>query len=111
MVRRSVPDSGVLIRLKAQMAEVRSKMSNVKSQVMEVRGSEEPRPGPSGGFGVGEAPSHHADSELPACRKPSEVDLLGRAAASRPRPCRPGESSTSSPHKLRPHPSVCRTMT
>ncbi|CAF97325.1 unnamed protein product, partial [Tetraodon nigroviridis] len=36
-VRRSVPDSGVLIRLKAQMAEVRSKMSSVKGQAMEVR--------------------------------------------------------------------------
>lgn len=91
MVRRSVPDSGVLIRLKAQMAEVRSKMSSVKSQVMEVRGSDEPRPGPSGGFGVGKVPTHHADAELSACRKPSELDLLERAA--RPRPCRPGERS------------------
>lgn len=93
MVRRSVPDSGVLIRLKAQMAEVRSKMSNVKSQVMEVRGSDEPRPGPSGGFGVGKGPTHHADSELPACRKPSELELLERAAAARSRPCRPGEGA------------------
>lgn len=93
MVRRSVPDSGVLIRLKAQMAEVRSKMSTVKSQVMEVRGSDEPRPGPSGGFGVGKLPTHHADSELSACRKPSELDLLERAAAARTRPCRPGEHS------------------
>lgn len=93
MVRRSVPDSGVLIRLKAQMAEVRSKMSNVKSQVMEVRGSDEPRPGPSGGFGVGKVPTHHADPELSACRKPSELDLLERAAAARARPCRPGERS------------------
>lgn len=92
-MRRSVPDSGVLIRLKAQMAEVRSKMSNVKSQVMEVRGSDEPRPGPSGGFGVGKVPTHHADSELSACRKPSELDLLERAAAARSRPCRPGEHS------------------
>uniref|UniRef100_A0A8C1VE05 Tripartite motif containing 37 n=1 Tax=Cyprinus carpio TaxID=7962 RepID=A0A8C1VE05_CYPCA len=32
-VRRSAPDSGVLIRLKAQMAEVRSKMSDVKGQL------------------------------------------------------------------------------
>lgn len=95
MVRRSVPDSGVLIRLKAQMAEVRSKMSNVKSQVMEVRGSDEPRPGPSGGFGVGKVPTHHADSELSACRKPSELDLLERAAAARSRPCRPGEHSST----------------
>lgn len=87
VVRRSVPDSGVLIRLKAQMAEVRSKMSNVKSQVMEVRGSDEARPGPSGGFGVGK------DSELSACLKPSELDLLERAAAARSRPGRPGERS------------------
>lgn len=73
------------------MAEVRSKMSDVKSQVMEVRGSGEPRPGPSGGFSVEDLPSHHADSELTACCKSSELDLLGRAAAARPRPCRSGE--------------------
>uniref|UniRef100_A0A8C9ZJ13 Tripartite motif containing 37 n=1 Tax=Sander lucioperca TaxID=283035 RepID=A0A8C9ZJ13_SANLU len=91
VVRRSAPDSGVLIRLKAQMAEVRSKMSDVKSQVLEARGIGEPRPGLSGGFSVEEAPSHHADSELSACRKPSELELLGRAAAARSRPCRPGE--------------------
>uniref|UniRef100_A0AAY4ELP4 Tripartite motif containing 37 n=1 Tax=Denticeps clupeoides TaxID=299321 RepID=A0AAY4ELP4_9TELE len=36
-VRRSAPDSGVLIRLKAQMAEVRSKMCDVKGQ-LEARG-------------------------------------------------------------------------
>lgn len=91
VVRRSAPDSGVLIRLKAQMAEVRSKMSDVKSQVMEVRGYGEPRPGPSGGFSVEDIPSHHADSELTACCKSSELDLLGRAVAARPRQCRPGE--------------------
>uniref|UniRef100_A0A4W6DIL4 Tripartite motif containing 37 n=1 Tax=Lates calcarifer TaxID=8187 RepID=A0A4W6DIL4_LATCA len=92
VVRRSAPDSGVLIRLKAQMAEVRSKMSDVKSQVLEARGSGEPRPGPSGAFGVEEAPSHHTDSELSACRKAGELDLLGRTAAARSRPCRPGEN-------------------
>lgn len=91
MVRRSAPDSGVLIRLKAQMAEVRSKMSDVKSQVLEARGSAEPRPGSSGAFIVEDVPSHHADSELSACRKPSELDLLGRAGGARSRPCRPGE--------------------
>ncbi|XP_070839438.1 E3 ubiquitin-protein ligase TRIM37 [Chaetodon trifascialis] len=94
-VRRSAPDSGVLIRLKAQMAEVRSKMSDVKSQVLEARGSGEPRPGPSGGFGGEEAPSHHADSEPSACRKPGELDLLVRAAAARSRPCRPARKSLS----------------
>lgn len=75
------------------MAEVRSKMSDVKSQVLEARGSAEPRPGPSGAFSVEEVPSHHADSELSACLKPSELDLLGRAAAAKSRPCRPGEDS------------------
>ncbi|XP_033996434.1 E3 ubiquitin-protein ligase TRIM37 isoform X1 [Trematomus bernacchii] len=82
-VRRSAPDSGVLIRLKAQMAEVRSKMSDVKSQVLEARGAAEPRPGSSGGFSVEEGPSQHSDSELTACRKPGEPDLLGRAARAR----------------------------
>lgn len=91
VVRRSAPDSGVLIRLKAQMAEVRSKMSDVKSQVLEARGSAEPRPGPLGAFGVEEVSSHHDDSELSACRKPSELDLLGRAGGARSRSCRPGE--------------------
>ncbi|XP_023284848.1 E3 ubiquitin-protein ligase TRIM37-like isoform X2 [Seriola lalandi dorsalis] len=95
VVRRSAPDSGVLIRLKAQMAEVRSKMSDVKSQVLEARGTTEPRPGPSGAFSVEDVPSHHADSELPACRKPSELDLLGRAAVARSRPCRPARKSLS----------------
>lgn len=73
------------------MAEVRSKMADVKSQVLEVRGSAEPRPGPSGAFGAEELPSHHGDSEMAACHKPSELDLVGRAAATRARPCRPGE--------------------
>ncbi|XP_019121325.1 E3 ubiquitin-protein ligase TRIM37 [Larimichthys crocea] len=95
VVRRSAPDSGVLIRLKAQMAEVRSKMSDVKSQVLDARGAGEPRPGTSGGFGAEEVPSHHADSELSACRKPGELDLLGRAAAGRSRPCRPARKSLS----------------
>lgn len=91
VVRRSAPDSGVLIRLKAQMAEVRSKMSDVKSQVMEVRASGETRSGTSGGLGAEEMPSHHADAELSAGRKLGELDLMGRAAAARSRPCRPGE--------------------
>ncbi|XP_028277338.1 E3 ubiquitin-protein ligase TRIM37 isoform X2 [Parambassis ranga] len=96
VVRRSAPDSGVLIRLKAQMAEVRSKMSDVKSQVMEARASGDTRPGPSGAFNVEEIPSHHGDSELSAaCCKPGELDLLGRAAVARSRPCRPARKSLS----------------
>lgn len=107
-MRRSAPDSGVLIRLKAQMAEVRSKMSDVKSQVMEVRGAE-PRPGASGGFVGEESPSQHGDS------KPGELELLDRgaaaAAAARSRPCRHGELRhvlifTSS---LRSHADVLRS--
>lgn len=92
-MRRSAPDSAVLIRLKAQMAEVRSKMYDVKSQVLEARGSGEPRPGPSGVFSVEELLSHHADSEFSAGRKSGQLDLLGRANAARSRPCRPGEDS------------------
>ncbi|KAK5858311.1 hypothetical protein PBY51_002459 [Eleginops maclovinus] len=94
-VRRSAPDSGVLIRLKAQMAEVRSKMSDVKCQVLEARGTGEPRPGSSGGFSVEDVPSHHSDSEVSACRKPGELDLLGRAVAARARPGRPARKSLS----------------
>lgn len=89
VVRRSTPDSGVLVRLKAQMAEVRSKMS-AKNQVLEARAPAEPRPGPSGAFSVEEVPSHRADSELSACRKTSDLDLLCRATV-RSRASRPGK--------------------
>ncbi|KAM8899814.1 E3 ubiquitin-protein ligase TRIM37 isoform 2-T2 [Spinachia spinachia] len=94
-VRRSAPDSGVLIRLKAQMAEVRSKMADTNGQVAEARGVGEPRPGPSGGFSGEETPSHRADSERSSSRKPGELDLLMRAAAARPRPGRPARRSLS----------------
>lgn len=73
------------------MAEVRSKMSDVKSQVLEARGPTDPRPGTSGAFAVEEVSSHHADSEMSACCKPSELELLGRGSAARSRSCRPGE--------------------
>lgn len=71
------------------MAEVRSKMSDVKSQVMEVRGAE-PRPGTSGSLAGGELPSQHGDS------KHGELELLDRGAtvavaAARSRPCRHGK--------------------
>ncbi|KAM9332522.1 E3 ubiquitin-protein ligase TRIM37 isoform 2-T2 [Pholidichthys leucotaenia] len=95
VVRRSAPDSGVLIRLKAQMAEVRSKMSDVKSQVLEVRGSGEPRPSPPGAFCLEELAFHHGDSELSACRKPGELDLVGRVVAARSRRNRPARKSLS----------------
>ncbi|XP_038163409.1 E3 ubiquitin-protein ligase TRIM37 [Cyprinodon tularosa] len=95
VVRRSPPDSGVLIRLKAQMAEVRSKMADVKSQVMEARESGEPRPGPSGGFSVEEASAHSGNLELPACHKGGELEGAGRAAAARSRACRPARKSLS----------------
>uniref|UniRef100_A0A8C8E2V1 Tripartite motif containing 37 n=1 Tax=Oryzias sinensis TaxID=183150 RepID=A0A8C8E2V1_9TELE len=87
-VRRSAPDSSVLIRLKAQMAEVRSKMSDVKSQMLETRVSAEARPGPSGAFCAEEVLSHHGDAEMAACRNsvvvkrrsPEEMDTELRAA-------------------------------
>uniref|UniRef100_A0A8C7ZTQ7 Tripartite motif containing 37 n=1 Tax=Oryzias sinensis TaxID=183150 RepID=A0A8C7ZTQ7_9TELE len=82
-VRRSAPDSSVLIRLKAQMAEVRSKMSDVKSQMLETRVSAEARPGPSGAFCAEEVLSHHGDAEMAACRKPGELELGTRSAAAR----------------------------
>ncbi|KAG1970442.1 E3 ubiquitin-protein ligase TRIM37 [Pimephales promelas] len=68
-VRRSAPDSGVLIRLKAQMAEVRSKMSDVKGQL-------EARSG-AGRVSSQEASTHEQgpsmDSEMGPSRKPSEL--------------------------------------
>ncbi|KAM9788700.1 LOW QUALITY PROTEIN: E3 ubiquitin-protein ligase TRIM37 [Neosynchiropus ocellatus] len=92
VVRRSTPDSAVLIRLKAQMAEVRNKMSDVKSQMMEAQVSGDSRPGPSGIFTMEEVPSHHAES---TSRKHGELDLLGRSAAVRARSCRPVRKSLS----------------
>ncbi|XP_034021305.1 E3 ubiquitin-protein ligase TRIM37 [Thalassophryne amazonica] len=85
-VRRSIPDSGVLIRLKAQMAEVHSKMSDVKSHVLEAQTSAEAVSRPSGAFSLDEAPSHSPESELLVCHKPSELELMGSAAAPQPRP-------------------------
>lgn len=80
------------------MAEVRSKMSDVKSQVMEVRGAE-PRPCTSGGFVGEESPGQHGD-------KPDELELLdrGATAATCSRPCRHG--------KLRLFPlfTLCRVL-
>ncbi|XP_077403086.1 E3 ubiquitin-protein ligase TRIM37 isoform X2 [Vanacampus margaritifer] len=90
VVCRSAPDSEVLIRLKAQMAEVRGKISNIQSQVLEARTPSDPRPGPSGIFSADEAPSHHADPEAADGSKPCELALLGWAAAARSRPSRPG---------------------
>ncbi|XP_054611280.1 E3 ubiquitin-protein ligase TRIM37 isoform X2 [Dunckerocampus dactyliophorus] len=94
VVRRSAPDSAVLIRLKAQMAEVRSRMLDVKSQVLEARASAEPQPGPSGIFNAEEVPSHHIDSETSTTRKHAELAQLVRAVRSRPG--RPGRKSLSS---------------
>uniref|UniRef100_A0A8C8ML03 Tripartite motif containing 37 n=1 Tax=Oncorhynchus tshawytscha TaxID=74940 RepID=A0A8C8ML03_ONCTS len=87
-VRRGAPDSGVLIRLKAQMAEVRSKMTDVKCQ-LEARG--ETKAGPSGGAtGVEQGPSYH--SELGPSLKPrsthSSPPYLGSSSScSENKPC------------------------
>ncbi|KAJ8266545.1 hypothetical protein GJAV_G00131660 [Gymnothorax javanicus] len=91
-VRRSAPDSGVLIRLKAQMAEVRSKMSDVKCQLEARGGAGEARAGPSGAA-VEQGPS--ADSDPGTRRKPSDLELLGKGAASRH--CRAGGKKGHSP--------------
>ncbi|XP_035290727.1 E3 ubiquitin-protein ligase TRIM37 isoform X1 [Anguilla anguilla] len=90
-VRRSAPDSGVLIRLKAQMAEVRSKMSDVKCQ-LEARGAGDARAGPSGAT-VEQGPP--ADPEPGTRRKPADLELLGKGAASRH--CRSGGKKAHSP--------------
>uniref|UniRef100_A0A673WPH1 Tripartite motif containing 37 n=1 Tax=Salmo trutta TaxID=8032 RepID=A0A673WPH1_SALTR len=91
-VRRGAPDSGVLIRLKAQMAEVRSKMSDVKCQ-LEARG--ETKAGPSSGAtGVEQGPSYH--SELGPSRKPIGLDLMGKGPGVS-RHCRSGGKKASSP--------------
>nr|XP_015223125.1 PREDICTED: E3 ubiquitin-protein ligase TRIM37 isoform X2 [Lepisosteus oculatus] len=98
-VRRSAPDSGVLIRLKAQMAEVRSKMSDVKCQ-LEARGAAvpvagEPRAGLSGSLAEHAA---RADPDAPG-RKPSELDLLSKSAVAG-RHCRSGKKTASPKQEL-----------
>ncbi|KAM9498842.1 E3 ubiquitin-protein ligase TRIM37-like isoform 1-T1 [Salvelinus alpinus] len=92
-VRRGAPDSGVLIRLKAQMAEVRSKMTDVKFQ-LEARG--EARGGPSGGATGEQGPSYHADSDLGSSRKSTELDLMGKGPGAS-RHCRSGGKKALSP--------------
>ncbi|XP_010869209.2 E3 ubiquitin-protein ligase TRIM37 isoform X3 [Esox lucius] len=82
-VRRGAPDSGVLIRLKAQMAEVRSKMTDVKCQ-LEARGDAR-----GGATGVEQGPSYNADSDTAASRKHTELDLMGKEPGTS-RHCRSG---------------------
>ncbi|XP_051972653.1 E3 ubiquitin-protein ligase TRIM37-like isoform X2 [Xyrauchen texanus] len=73
-VRRSTPDSGVLIRLKAQMAEVRSKMSDVKGQ-LEARSGTNPRISSQGALNHEQGPS--MDTEVGPSRKPSDLLFKG----------------------------------
>ncbi|KAK0148753.1 E3 ubiquitin-protein ligase TRIM37 [Merluccius polli] len=98
-VRRSAPDSSVLIRLKAQMAEVRSRMVDAKSQVLEPRpaGSAEPQAGLPVLFGAGEegAPQQ-PDLELAVGHhNPGKMELLGKGAASHSRHSRPAKKFVS----------------
>lgn len=83
VVRRSAPDSAVLLRLKAQMAEVRNKMCDVKSHMLDVRECGDTRAGPSGGaLCAEELPSHPPDSER-AENQADELELRrARARAS-----------------------------
>ncbi|KAI5614342.1 E3 ubiquitin-protein ligase TRIM37 isoform X2, partial [Silurus asotus] len=75
-VRRSAPDSAVLTRLKAQMAEVRSKMADVKGQLEARAGVSDARVAP-----LCSVLDHNAstDPETAARRKPRELDLLFKA--------------------------------
>uniref|UniRef100_A0A8C7KM38 Tripartite motif containing 37 n=1 Tax=Oncorhynchus kisutch TaxID=8019 RepID=A0A8C7KM38_ONCKI len=106
-VRRGAPDSGVLIRLKAQMAEVRSKMTDVKFQ-LEARG--EARVGPSGRATGEQGPSYHADSDLGPSRKSTELDLMGKGPGAS-RHCRSGEwCSGLGSNRLNCFPVLCHTV-
>lgn len=75
-VRRSAPDLAVLTRLKAQMAEVRSKMADVKGQLEARTGIPDARVTP-----LCSILDHNAstDLETAARRKPRELDLLFKA--------------------------------
>ncbi|XP_056593268.1 E3 ubiquitin-protein ligase TRIM37 isoform X1 [Triplophysa dalaica] len=87
-VRRSAPDSGVLIRLKAQMAEVRSKMSDVKGQ-LEARGEANPRVSSQA---LNHDPS--MDLEMGPNRKPSDLLFKGPVSS---RHSRSGVKKAGSP--------------
>lgn len=80
VVRRSAPDSAVLLRLKAQMAEVRNKMCDVKSHMLDVR--EDSGPGPSGA--AEESPSNISQllqfPQLPETEEKDELRRRTRAA-------------------------------
>ncbi|XP_051973363.1 E3 ubiquitin-protein ligase TRIM37 isoform X2 [Xyrauchen texanus] len=77
-VRRSTPDSGVLIRLKAQMAEVRSKMSDVKGQ-LDARSGANPRVSSHEALIHEQGPS--IDSEMGPSRKPSDLLFKGHVSS------------------------------
>ncbi|XP_051540371.1 E3 ubiquitin-protein ligase TRIM37-like isoform X1 [Myxocyprinus asiaticus] len=90
-VRRSAPDSGVLIRLKAQMAEVRSKMSDVKGQ-LEARSGTNPRISSQGALNHEQGPS--MDTEVGPSRKPSDLLFKGPVSS---RHSRSGVKKAGSP--------------
>ncbi|XP_047660826.1 E3 ubiquitin-protein ligase TRIM37 isoform X2 [Tachysurus fulvidraco] len=75
-VRRSAPDSAVLNRLKAQMAEVRSKMADVKGQLEARAGVSDARVTPLCSV-LDQSAS--TDPETAARRKPRDLDLLFKA--------------------------------
>ncbi|KAJ0004138.1 hypothetical protein NQD34_010352 [Periophthalmus magnuspinnatus] len=103
VVRRSAPDSAVLLRLKAQMAEVRNKMCDVKSHMLDVREPGDTRPGPSGTQSSEELPSHPPDSERPAGPKLEELELRrgrGRASQSARKSQSPVLDSSRTPELL-----------
>ncbi|KAM9456536.1 E3 ubiquitin-protein ligase TRIM37 [Clarias gariepinus] len=75
-VRRSAPDLAVLTRLKAQMAEVRSKMADVKGQLEARAGVSDTRVSPLCSV-LDHSTSN--DPETAARRKPRDLDLLFKA--------------------------------
>ncbi|XP_060765435.1 E3 ubiquitin-protein ligase TRIM37 isoform X2 [Neoarius graeffei] len=92
-VRRSAPDLAVLTRLKAQMAEVRSKMADVKGQLEARTGIPDARVTP-----LCSILDHNAstDLETAARRKPRELDLLFKAPGTN-RHSRHGGKKAASP--------------
>ncbi|KAL0994457.1 hypothetical protein UPYG_G00122500 [Umbra pygmaea] len=84
------------------MAEVRSKMTDVKSQ-LEARG------GVAGGAtGVEQGLLYHADSDLATSRTPTETDLMGKVPGAS-RHCRSGGKKASSPNQERSSMALRRT--
>ncbi|XP_067288864.1 E3 ubiquitin-protein ligase TRIM37 isoform X2 [Pseudorasbora parva] len=110
-VRRSAPDSGVLIRLKAQMAEVRSKMSDVKGQLEARSGAgraSDHEHGPSMDIFKAPVSSRHSRSGVKKAGSPKQESVGALAGLSLRRTVDAGEKELRGAGRESPtQPALC----